>query len=78
MITITWLDALIIFVFLVSVVVVGSWAARRAGQDAESFFLSGRNMPWWLLGVSMVECVVSRCGAGRRRFPRAADAVGEE
>ncbi|MDD4016917.1 MAG: Na+:solute symporter [Kiritimatiellae bacterium] len=59
MITITWLDALIIFVFLTSVVVVGSWAAKRAGQDTESFFLSGRNMPWWLLGVSMVACTFS-------------------
>ncbi len=59
MITITWLDALIIFVFLSSVVVVGSWAAKRAGQDTESFFLSGRNMPWWLLGVSMVACTFS-------------------
>jgi len=59
MITITWLDAWIIFGFLASVVVVGSWSARRAGQDTESFFLSGRNMPWWLLGVSMVACTFS-------------------
>ncbi|MFA7173159.1 MAG: sodium:solute symporter family protein [Kiritimatiellia bacterium] len=59
MITITWLDAWIIIGFLTSVVVVGSWAARRAGQDTESFFLSGRKMPWWLLGVSMVACTFS-------------------
>lgn len=59
MVTITGLDAFIILAFLVSVVVVGSWAAKRSGQDAESFFLSGRNMPWWLLGVSMVACTFS-------------------
>ena len=59
MITITWLDAWIIFGFLASVVLVGSWAAKRAGQDTEAFFLSGRNMPWWLLGVSMVACTFS-------------------
>ena len=59
MITITVLDAWIIFGFLASVVLVGSWAARRAGQNTESFFLSGRNMPWWLLGVSMVACTFS-------------------
>jgi Na+/proline symporter len=41
------------------VVLVGSWSARRAGQDTESFFLSGRNKPWWLLGVSMVACTFS-------------------
>jgi len=59
MLTITWLDALIIIGFLVSVVLVGSWAAKRAGQNTEAFFLSGRNMPWWLLGVSMVACTFS-------------------
>ena len=59
MLTLSWLDALIIVVFLTSVVLVGSWSARRAGQDTESFFLSGRNMPWWLLGVSMVACTFS-------------------
>jgi Na+/proline symporter len=59
MVTLSCLDAWIIGVFLVSVVVVGSWAAKRAGKDAESFFLSGRNMPWWLLGVSMVTCTFS-------------------
>jgi Na+/proline symporter len=57
--TLSCLDAWIIFGFLASVVVVGSWAAKRAGQDTEAFFLSGRNMPWWLLGVSMVACTFS-------------------
>jgi len=59
MIPITWLDAWIIVGFLLSVVLVGSWAARYSGQNTESFFLSGRNMPWWLLGVSMVACTFS-------------------
>ena len=27
---------------------------RRAGQDTSEFFLTGRNMPWWLAGTSMV------------------------
>jgi len=32
---------------------------RRAGKDAGEFFLSGRSMPWWLLGVSMVATTFS-------------------
>ena len=32
---------------------------RRAGSSAAEFFLSGRNMPWWLLGVSMVATTFS-------------------
>ncbi len=59
MLTLSWLDAWIIFGFLASVIIVGSWAAKRAGQNTEAFFLSGRNMPWWLLGVSMVACTFS-------------------
>ena len=46
------LDIGIIVAFLASVVVIGAWAAKRASKSAEDFFLSGRSMPWWLLGVS--------------------------
>ncbi len=55
----TTLDIGIIIGFLVSVIVIGAWAAKRASKSAEDFFLSGRSMPWWLLGVSMVACTFS-------------------
>ena len=38
---------------------IGLYSARRAGSGADEFFLSGRNMPWWLLGVSMVATTFS-------------------
>ena len=47
-------DWLIVFAYLVLSLAVGIWAAKKAGENTESFFLAGRNMPWWLLGVSMV------------------------
>lgn len=53
------LDIVIIVAFLLSVIVIGAWAAKRASKSAEDFFLSGRSMPWWLLGVSMVACTFS-------------------
>jgi Na+/proline symporter len=59
MLTVSFIDAVIIVGFLVSVVAVGSAAARRSGKSASDFFLSGRSMPWWLLGVSMVACTFS-------------------
>jgi Na+/proline symporter len=59
MLNISFVDAVIIVGFLLSVVVVGSAAARRAGKSTSDFFLSGRSMPWWLLGVSMVACTFS-------------------
>jgi len=53
------LDVSIILAFLVSVIIVGSAAAKRASKSSADFFLSGRTMPWWLLGISMVACTFS-------------------
>ncbi len=33
---------------------IGVIVSRQAGKSSAEFFLSGRNMPWWLLGFSMV------------------------
>ncbi len=59
MLKISVLDGAIIIGFLLSVVAIGSAAARRSSKSAADFFLSGRSMPWWLLGVSMVACTFS-------------------
>ncbi|MFQ5797226.1 MAG: sodium:solute symporter family protein [Bacteroidota bacterium] len=32
----------------------GLYYAKRAGGSTREFFLSGRNLPWWLAGTSMV------------------------
>ena len=32
---------------------IACYCSRKAGRDAKDFFLSGRSMPWWLIGVSM-------------------------
>ncbi|HIB31554.1 MAG TPA: Na+:solute symporter [Candidatus Marinimicrobia bacterium] len=53
------LDLTIIGLYFALSLVVGIWAARQAGRDTQSFFLAGRNMPWWLLGVSMVATTFS-------------------
>ncbi|MEN1680917.1 MAG: sodium:solute symporter family protein [Planctomycetota bacterium] len=50
----TGLDLAIIGACLLSVLAIGALVSRRSGKDATQFFLSGRGMPWWLLGVSMV------------------------
>ena len=53
------LDWVIIGIFFVILLSIGYFASRGAGKDAASFFLSGRSMPWWLLGVSMVATTFS-------------------
>ena len=48
------LDWLIIVFFLLLFAIIGVFVSKKAGKTSNDFFLSGRNMPWWLLGVSMV------------------------
>jgi solute:Na+ symporter, SSS family len=45
--------AIIGLYFLLSAAV-GVYFTRRAGTSIQEFFLSGRNLPWWLAGTSMV------------------------
>src|SRR5574337_352408 len=50
----TGLDWLIIGLYFVLSLAVGLAFTRRAGQSAEEYFLSGRQISWWLAGTSMV------------------------
>ncbi|MDX1733341.1 MAG: sodium:solute symporter family protein, partial [Halioglobus sp.] len=54
-----WIDGAIIAAFIGLSLVVGIYVSRRAGASTQSYFLSGRNMPWWLLGTSMVATTFS-------------------
>lgn len=47
------LDYSIIGLYLVFIFVLGIYFTNKASSSVEDFFIGGRNMPWWLLGVSM-------------------------
>ena len=53
------LDWIIILLFFVVFLAIGLRVSRKAGSSSKEFFLSGRNMPWWLLGISMVATTFS-------------------
>ena len=53
------LDWSIIIIFFVVTLGIALWSARQSGKSARAYFLSGNNMPWWLLGVSMVATTFS-------------------
>ena len=55
----TSFDWIIILMYFAISLAIGIWASYQAGQDTKSFFLAGRNMPWWLLGISMVATTFS-------------------
>jgi len=48
------IDWIIVVSFFVTTLAIGATVSRQAGKSTSEFFLSGRNMPWWLLGFSMV------------------------
>ncbi len=53
------IDWIILAVFFSIVIGIGWVASRTARKNTSEFFLGGRGMPWWLLGVSMVACTFS-------------------
>ncbi|RKQ49379.1 Na+/proline symporter [Roseivirga pacifica] len=53
------IDWAVIVLFFVVSLLIGVIIAKKAGASSADFFLSGRNMPWWLLGVSMVATTFS-------------------
>lgn len=55
----TFLDWSIIAAYFAFALLIGLWSSSRAGENTEEYFLSGRNMPWWLLGISMVATTFS-------------------
>src|SRR6266850_1092696 len=52
--TLTPLDWLVIAAYFLLNLGIGLYYARRARGSTTEFFLSGRDVPWWLAGTSMV------------------------
>ena len=48
--TIDWIAIVLFFALMFGIAL---WCSRRASKNATDFFLSGRSMPWWLIGISM-------------------------
>ncbi|WP_299104794.1 sodium:solute symporter family protein [uncultured Tenacibaculum sp.] len=55
----TSIDYAFIFIFFSITLGIGIWVSKKSKQSTSEYFLSGRNMPWWLLGVSMVATTFS-------------------
>ena len=50
----TYLDWIIVAAYFAFNLAIGFYYKARAGKNMGEFFLSGRNVPWWLAGTSMV------------------------
>src|SRR5216117_2217507 len=50
----TLADWSVVALYFLFNIAVGLYYKSRASRDTAEFFLSGRNVPWWLAGTSMV------------------------
>lgn len=57
--TLSQLDWAFIIGFFILSIAIGVIVSKKSGSSAAEYFLSGRNMPWWLLGFSMVATTFS-------------------
>ena len=59
MVDLSTFDITLIVVFFAITLFIGVYVSKQSGKSSAEYFLSGRNMPWWLLGVSMVATTFS-------------------
>ncbi len=50
----TFVDWFVVALYFLFNIAIGLYYKSRAGKSVNEFFLSGRNVPWWLAGTSMV------------------------
>jgi SSS family solute:Na+ symporter len=51
---VTLLDQVVLISWLALTMVAGMWFGRAGSKTAEGFFVADRNLPWWMVGTSMV------------------------
>lgn len=49
-----YIDVSIILIYLLFTFLIGIYFSRRASKSMDEFFVSGRCLPWWIVGTSMV------------------------
>ncbi|HET7448209.1 MAG TPA: hypothetical protein VFJ49_09925 [Methyloceanibacter sp.] len=53
------IDWVVVAIYGIASLLIGIVFTKRAGRSLEQYFLSGRKLPWWLLGTSMVATTFS-------------------
>jgi len=48
----SWIDIAIIVIYMAGILLLGLYISKRASENIGSYFLAGKTIPWWALGVS--------------------------
>ena len=61
-INVSRIDIAIIVVYLGAILAIGMMLSKRASENIDAYFLGGRTLPWWLLGLSGTACYFDVAG----------------
>src|SRR4051812_15481213 len=50
--TIHPVDVAVLVAYFAATILVGLWVSKRGAKDMDSYFLGGKSLPWYLLGIS--------------------------
>jgi SSS family solute:Na+ symporter len=53
------IDLVVFLLFIASVIGLGLYKSKGEGKDSESYFLAGRGLMWWLIGISLIAANIS-------------------
>src|SRR6266542_4051646 len=56
--TLRWLDAVVIIIYMVAMMLIGLWFARRQ-TSTEAYFVAKRSIPHWAMGISIYAALIS-------------------
>ena len=45
-------DVAVLVAYFVATILVGLWVSKRGSKDLDSYFLGGKSLPWYVLGIS--------------------------
>lgn len=51
-ISLSWIDVAIIALYVIITIGIGFWLSKRASKNIESYFLGGKSIKWYYLGLS--------------------------
>jgi Na+/proline symporter len=52
MFKVSGIDLVIIIIYFIAVIMVGLWVSKRGSKNMETYFLGGKKLPWYILGIS--------------------------
>ena len=50
----TWYEYVIIGAYILAILGIGAWMSRKGSENMEEYYLGGKSMPWWMLGISFM------------------------